>query len=129
MRDIYSTAIEIFNLFPEEIEVSIIDTIERIVKVLTEYKNEQGGDFMCISCGNDNCEKSGGLCSGEAIIRQDAFPAGDKRNLRIGKITFESNKGWICPKCNRVLAPSCMECNHCNENKKESKENVRDIQE
>lgn len=23
-------------------------------------------------------------------------------------------KGWVCPKCDRVYAPSCMECFYCN---------------
>jgi len=24
------------------------------------------------------------------------------------------NKGWICPKCDRVLAPWMAECHYCN---------------
>ena len=27
---------------------------------------------------------------------------------------FYPNKGWVCPKCNKVYAPHVNECNRCN---------------
>lgn len=29
--------------------------------------------------------------------------------------TFDDNKGWICPKCDRAYSPSTPECYKCND--------------
>lgn len=31
-----------------------------------------------------------------------------------GNIFISNEKGWICPKCNKVFSPSIIECIYCN---------------
>jgi len=39
----------------------------------------------------------------------------------------ELNKGWICPSCNKVFAPTIKMCKKCTDNLKEQKNDTKQL--
>jgi hypothetical protein len=59
-----------------------------------------------------NCGQSGGCQYCRPILNPIEQPVSIPN---IGWPTINlTPKGWECPKCSRVYAPSCMECFTCN---------------
>lgn len=42
---------------------------------------------------------------------------------------MQENKGWVCPRCNRVYAGFVQECRKCNKVIEQIEENKRGLQE